>query len=129
MTSSIVLGGIFVLIAAVEISAAYQLRASTLRAGSGLIIGAVVTLSLGVLFLIQHAKPGTGLIIVVVAQLVAVVTLVKLIRDRAEREDDDPPRQAAPYRTQQPGTYGGGHSSTPPSPPPPLAGPYRPPQR
>ncbi len=123
MNSSIVLGVIFVLLAAVEIGAAYHLRASKERAGGGLTIGAVITLSLGVLFLIQHAKTGIGMAIVAVAQVIAVATLVKLVRDRADREDDDDqPPQAVPYGV-QPGAHGA------PSPPPGYGGPVPPQQR
>lgn len=115
MNSSIVLGAIFVLIAAAEIGAAHQLRASLVRGGFGLSIGAILTLILGVRFLIQRPLLGIGLtcLFVAVAQIVAIYTLVKLIRDRAEDEDEDRPQQVMPYGA-QPGGYGG-YGPTPPT--------------
>lgn len=106
MTSSIIFGVVFILLAAAEIAATYHLRASKHRAGSGLIIGAVVTLSLGALFLIQHAKFVVGIVSVVVVQIIAVLSLIKLIRNRANEPSSDAPRQFGRPAGPPPGTYG-----------------------
>ncbi len=116
MTSSIIFGVAFVLLAAAEIGAAYHLRVSKHRAGSkltlgaiadiGLTIGAVVTLIRGALLLIQHAKLDVSIKIVVVAQIIAVLSLIKLIRNRASEPSSDAPRQFGRPAGPPPGTYG-----------------------
>jgi len=106
----------FVLLAAAEIGAAYHLRASKHRADRrltlgaiadiGLTIGAAVTLIRGALLLIQYAKLDISMKIVVVAQIVAVLSLIKLIRNRANEPSSDVPRQFNQPAGPPPGTYG-----------------------
>ena len=101
MNSSVVLGAILVLLASAEMGAAYYFRAGSRRVGVGLFIGAPVTLMPGVLFLIQHANFAVGLIIAVVAQVAALVSLVLL-----SRQPDGNPTSGLGDSPATPHTYG-----------------------
>lgn len=78
----IVIGIVVFIAAALELGAAYKLKASQHPVGTGLVTGGLVSLCLGVLLILNHANKPVALTIIAIAQVVALVSLVLIVRKR-----------------------------------------------